>query len=158
MRNVQLLVIPLKSTLITTFLLYPNRLPLLINSEFYHLPPEPPLRFHVPWTHRITMSTWTQIRVVTLVSIYLTLELFNLSSWSWLLDKSKSRWEYPSPQQFYNALLRKGWKFPEEHMEPMLQLHNRLNEDAWLEIMKWESRRYVRYYTVYLVVYYSYFY
>jgi len=38
----------------------------------------------------------------------------------------------------------------------MLQLHNRLNEDAWLEIMKWESRKYVLYYTVYLVVYYSY--
>ena len=54
--------------------------------------------------------------------------------------KSKSRWEYPSPQQFHNALLRKGWKFPEEHMEPMVQLHNRLNEDAWREILKWESR------------------
>ncbi|CAG8536623.1 10868_t:CDS:2 [Diversispora eburnea] len=27
---------------------------------------------------------------------------------------SMENWEYPSPQQFYNALVRKGWETPEE--------------------------------------------
>ncbi|GBE86422.1 cytochrome c/c1 heme-lyase [Sparassis latifolia] len=51
-----------------------------------------------------------------------------------------STWEYPSPQQFYNALVRKGWETPEEHVEMMVQIHNFLNEQAWLEILKWERK------------------
>ena len=51
-----------------------------------------------------------------------------------------SKWEYLSPQQFYNALIRKGWNTPEEHVEAMALLHNRLNEDAWAEILRWETR------------------
>lgn len=51
-----------------------------------------------------------------------------------------ARWEYPSPQQFYNALVRKGWETPEEHVETMVQIHNFLNEQAWLEILKWEKK------------------
>ena len=51
-----------------------------------------------------------------------------------------SRWDYPSPQQFYNALVRKGWETPEEHVETMVQIHNFLNEQAWLEILKWEKK------------------
>ncbi|PSR70605.1 hypothetical protein PHLCEN_2v13514 [Hermanssonia centrifuga] len=51
-----------------------------------------------------------------------------------------SRWEYPSPQQFHNALVRKGWETPEEHVETMVQIHNFLNEQAWLEILKWEKK------------------
>lgn len=53
-----------------------------------------------------------------------------------------SKWEYPSPQQFYNALVRKGWETPEEHIETMVQVHNFLNEEAWLEVLKWEKRQY----------------
>jgi cytochrome c heme-lyase len=49
-------------------------------------------------------------------------------------------WEYPSPQQFYNALRRKGWNTPVNHVEAMVAIHNRLNEDAWAQILKWESR------------------
>ncbi|KAI8576907.1 hypothetical protein K450DRAFT_254888 [Umbelopsis ramanniana AG] len=49
------------------------------------------------------------------------------------------RWEYPSPQQFYNALRRKGWETPEEHVETMVDIHNFLNEEAWNEVLKWES-------------------
>lgn len=49
-------------------------------------------------------------------------------------------WEYPSPQQFYNALVRKGWETPEEHIETMVQIHNFLNERAWDEVVKWEKR------------------
>jgi hypothetical protein len=54
---------------------------------------------------------------------------------------SAEKWEYPSPQQFYNALVRKGWETPEEHVETMVQIHNFLNEEAWLEVLKWEKRQ-----------------
>lgn len=50
------------------------------------------------------------------------------------------RWEYPSPQQFYNALVRKGWETPEEHVETMVQIHNFLNEMAWDEVKRWEDQ------------------
>lgn len=49
-------------------------------------------------------------------------------------------WEYPSPQQFYNALVRKGWETPVEHVETMVEIHNFLNERAWGEVLKWEER------------------
>lgn len=49
------------------------------------------------------------------------------------------KWEYPSPQQFYNALVRKGWETPEEHVETMVHIHNFLNEEAWNEVLKWEG-------------------
>lgn len=49
------------------------------------------------------------------------------------------KWEYPSPQQFYNALVRKGWETPEEHVETMVMVHNFLNEQAWLEVLEWEK-------------------
>ena len=55
---------------------------------------------------------------------------------------ASSKWEYPSPQQFYNALIRKGWETPEEHVETMVDIHNFLNEQAWMEVLKWEKRRY----------------
>jgi len=51
------------------------------------------------------------------------------------------KWEYPSPQQFYNALVRKGWATPEEHIETMVDIHNFLNERAWQEVLKWEKKQ-----------------
>ena len=51
-----------------------------------------------------------------------------------------THWEYPSPQQFYNALVRKGWETPEESVEDMVAIHNFLNEEAWKEVLKWEKR------------------
>ena len=50
------------------------------------------------------------------------------------------KWEYPSPQQFYNALVRKGWETPETEIETMVQIHNFLNEKAWEEVQKWEAQ------------------
>jgi len=49
-------------------------------------------------------------------------------------------WEYPSPQQFYNALVRKGFETPENEVETMVQIHNFLNERAWDEVRKWETQ------------------
>jgi cytochrome c heme-lyase len=56
-------------------------------------------------------------------------------------DGTSRYWDYPSPQQFYNALVRKGWETPEEHVETMVDIHNFLNEKAWDEVLKWEKRR-----------------
>lgn len=60
--------------------------------------------------------------------------------WSLYSEEVRPTWVYPSPQQFYNALIRKGWSTPEEQVEAMVLIHNRLNEDAWQEILTWEAR------------------
>jgi cytochrome c heme-lyase len=53
----------------------------------------------------------------------------------------QGNWEYPSPQQMYNAMLRKGYTdTPEDAVESMVAVHNFLNEGAWAEIMEWERR------------------
>ncbi|KAJ2906718.1 Cytochrome c heme lyase-like protein [Zalerion maritima] len=50
-------------------------------------------------------------------------------------------WEYPSPQQMYNALLRKGYTDTDvTAVESMVSVHNFLNEGAWGEILDWERR------------------
>ena len=51
-----------------------------------------------------------------------------------------TNWEYPSPQQMYNAMLRKGYTdTPADAVESMVAVHNFLNEGAWNEIVEWES-------------------
>ncbi|KAF8477497.1 cytochrome c/c1 heme-lyase [Kalaharituber pfeilii] len=51
-------------------------------------------------------------------------------------------WEYPSPQQMYNAMRRKGFveSYPGEilNIVGMVEVHNFLNEGAWGEIVSWE--------------------
>ncbi|KAJ5605046.1 cytochrome C1 heme lyase [Penicillium lagena] len=52
---------------------------------------------------------------------------------------SEGNWEYPSPQQMYNAMLRKGYTdTPQDAVESMVAVHNFLNEGAWNEIISWE--------------------
>lgn len=54
---------------------------------------------------------------------------------------AETNWEYPSPQQMYNAMLRKGYDdTPEDAVESMVAVHNFLNEGAWEEIEGWERR------------------
>lgn len=48
-------------------------------------------------------------------------------------------WMYPSEQQFYNAMLRKGYKPPIESIPSVLQIHNAVNERSWLQVCKWEK-------------------
>ncbi|PLW16320.1 hypothetical protein PCASD_18712 [Puccinia coronata f. sp. avenae] len=55
---------------------------------------------------------------------------------------SKQTWVYPSPQQFYNALVRKGWETPEEAIPIMVDIHNWMNEAVWGEVLRWETRYY----------------
>lgn len=55
-------------------------------------------------------------------------------------DPNAGNWEYPSPQQMYNAMLRKGHKdTPQDAVEAMVAVHNFLNEGAWAEIVEWEQ-------------------
>lgn len=55
-------------------------------------------------------------------------------------DDVSQKWEYPSPQQFYNALKRKGWETPEEEIDTMVLIHNFLNEQCWQQVLAWEAR------------------
>lgn len=55
--------------------------------------------------------------------------------------KDDANWVYPSPQQMYNALIRKGFNdTPADAVEAMVAVHNFLNEGAWAEILEWERR------------------
>lgn len=58
------------------------------------------------------------------------------------------KWVYPSEQMFWNAMIRKGWKWQNEHekeplqkndMSHIIRIHNANNEAAWQEILKWEN-------------------
>lgn len=56
-------------------------------------------------------------------------------------DESSDKWQYPSPQQMYNALLRKGYTDTDPTaVTAMVSVHNFLNEGAWAEILEWERR------------------
>lgn len=50
-------------------------------------------------------------------------------------------WEYPSPQQMFNAMIRKGKGegIDETAVESMVEIHNFLNEGAWQQILEWEN-------------------
>lgn len=50
-------------------------------------------------------------------------------------------WTYPSPQMFYNAIVRKGKKGAtrEEDMEMVVSIHNNMNERTWNKVMAWEA-------------------
>lgn len=55
---------------------------------------------------------------------------------------NQGNWEYPSPQQMLNAMLRKGKGdgIPEDAVESMVEVHNFLNEGAWNQILDWEQK------------------
>ncbi|XP_041475403.1 holocytochrome c-type synthase-like [Lytechinus variegatus] len=53
-------------------------------------------------------------------------------------------WVYPSQQMFWNAMLRKGWRWQsdeiqQEDMHNIINIHNANNEQAWKEVLKWEA-------------------
>eukprot|EP00536_Pseudo-nitzschia_multiseries_P012094 jgi/Psemu1/207672/e_gw1.443.39.1 len=51
-----------------------------------------------------------------------------------------SNWVYPSEQQVFNAMKRKGWKGIEEESIPsFLQIHNSVNERSWRQVLQWET-------------------
>ncbi len=55
------------------------------------------------------------------------------------LGEETSRWVYPSEQQVFNAMKRKGWQAVEEESIPsFLQIHNSVNERSWRLLQEWE--------------------
>ena len=57
---------------------------------------------------------------------------------------TEDNWHYPSQQMFYNALRRKGWEFGPDDLEQsdmdyIIKIHNANNENAWEEVLMWES-------------------
>jgi cytochrome c heme-lyase len=59
-------------------------------------------------------------------------------------DTSNNNWVYPSEQQFFNAMKRKGWQLPpgsEVTMPQVVQIHNAVNERGWSQIIQWERMR-----------------
>jgi len=58
-------------------------------------------------------------------------------------NDNNNKWVYPSEQQVFNAMKRKGWKGIEEESIPsFLQIHNSVNERSWKEVCKWEEQVY----------------
>ena len=53
-------------------------------------------------------------------------------------DPTSQTWQYPSPQMFYNAMQRKGWKPQEDDMPLVVKIHNTVNERTWSQVMEWE--------------------
>lgn len=59
-------------------------------------------------------------------------------------DKGDEKWVYPSAQMFWNAMLRKGWRWEgsdlaQPDMDHIIRIHNVNNEVAWQEVLKWEA-------------------
>lgn len=55
-------------------------------------------------------------------------------------DEEDGKWVYPSEQQFYNAMRRKGWQGIDEATVPfVVRIHNAVNERGWSDVRKWES-------------------
>jgi cytochrome c heme-lyase len=52
---------------------------------------------------------------------------------------NSSQWMYPSEQQFYNAMRKKGYNPPIESIPSVLKIHNAVNERSWLQVRKWEK-------------------
>ena len=50
-------------------------------------------------------------------------------------------WLYPSPQMFWNALVRKNKTdgANEQDMETVVAIHNNMNENTWRQVLAWES-------------------
>lgn len=57
-------------------------------------------------------------------------------------SETAATWTYPSPQMFYNALMRKGKAadVEEEDMDSVVAVHNAMNEQTWNRVLEWERR------------------
>ena len=51
------------------------------------------------------------------------------------------KWVYPSEQQYYNAMKRKGFNPEVSDVPVILAIHNVVNEQGWSKVIEWESLR-----------------
>ena len=56
-------------------------------------------------------------------------------------SSKSTKWIYPSEQQYFNAMKRKGYNPKEQEVSSILAIHNVVNERSWSEILKWEAFR-----------------
>lgn len=56
-------------------------------------------------------------------------------------QKEAEKWVYPSEQQYYNAIKRKGYKASATDMPSTLAIHNAVNEKGWEMVQEWERVR-----------------
>ncbi|KAK5728213.1 Cytochrome c1 heme lyase [Elasticomyces elasticus] len=54
-------------------------------------------------------------------------------------DKDTGNWIYPSQEQFFKAMRKKGHEAEAKDMETIIPIHNAVNERAWAEIKVWEA-------------------
>lgn len=52
---------------------------------------------------------------------------------------SSNYWLYPSQEMFYNAMKKKGSHPNPQDMQLVVNIHNIVNEQCWIEILKWEG-------------------
>ena len=57
-------------------------------------------------------------------------------------------WMYPSQQMFWNAMLRKGWRWKDDDVTPdtmasIIRIHNANNEEAWQEVREKDPLKYL---------------
>jgi len=57
---------------------------------------------------------------------------------------TNTNWVYPSQQMFWNAMLKKGWRWEDDtvqkdDMAHIINIHNSNNEKAWHEVLMWEA-------------------
>ena len=54
---------------------------------------------------------------------------------------NSGNWVYPSPQMFYNALVKKGKSdgVQESNMTSVVAIHNNMNEKTWKQVVEWED-------------------
>lgn len=55
--------------------------------------------------------------------------------------KLNDKWVYPSEQQYYNAMKRKGHNPDAADVPYILSIHNSVNEQGWMKIREWEALR-----------------
>lgn len=51
------------------------------------------------------------------------------------------KWVYPSEQQYFNAMKKKGYNPTEKEIPVILHIHNVVNEQGWDKIREWEALR-----------------
>ena len=55
---------------------------------------------------------------------------------------SAACWQYPSPQMFYNALIRREKEAESDSMDAVVHVHNFVNEETWKKILEFEKLHY----------------
>jgi cytochrome c heme-lyase len=82
----------------------------------------------------------SQISLIVYISSLIFL-IFHINIHTKNIIGTESTWQYPSPQMFYNALVRKNkveGALPED-MESVVAIHNNMNENTWKQVMYWEE-------------------